>query len=332
MFVEAFPRLAVRLRSTFPDAQVSMIGKGSELRVRFPEFPEWEAEVIALPLHEHFQIFETSILLRYNCMLSASDEDFRRILAAENLGLRGATLTTDRRFGPRAIRISSSFIGQKGRTRDEAENLAIDLMSLFRFARLFEGRIMKSVANKTFSYEMYYFGFLSKSIGRYRFINYARSIFQGSTDRVFGQVMSMIKDDYRYQVVSQREFSATIMPPGSSLEIILRIPKEIPVITCSAALYPCPWEPEKSFALVARLNSAISLGHFEVNADGSLISFVNWKHLTNDLRYFSLDQLLSTVHEAQDLLRAELPMWTAATNRNLAKANAASLNAYNAVA
>ena len=82
-------------------------------------------------------------------------------------------------------------MGQKGRTVDEAENLAIDVLSLLRYARLLEDRIMRSTAGYYFSYEMYHSQYLSKGLGRNRFINYARSIFNGSTERVFGQLSVM---------------------------------------------------------------------------------------------------------------------------------------------
>ena len=331
MLAEAFPRLAIRLRSTFPDAQVLLADGATKMRVSFPAFPAWEVEVTGSPCHEQFQILQTSISMRYECMQNVSDADFHRLLSAENLGLRGATLIADTAHGRRTIQLRSSFMGQKGRTRDEAENMAIDVLSLLRFARLFDDRVVRSIANDKFSYEMYYSQYLSKSIGRNRYINYARSIFQGSTDRVFGQVTAMLKDDHKYGVSLSRHFSATITPNTPGMEIHMRIPEEIPMLTVSAALHSCAWEPERSFELVARLNAKIALGHFEVNADGSLISFVAWKHLTNDLRYYSLDQMISSVHEAELLLRAELPVWKP-TSSELLKAKASSLDAYRAAA
>ena len=337
MLAEAFPRLAIRLRSTFPDARISI--SKEVLRVNFPAFPAWEVEVKAAPSpssvqgveSDQYQIIQSKITLTYDCLKKVSDIDFHRLIAAENLGLRGATLVPETDWGNRAISLRSSFIGQKGRTRDEAENLAIDTLSLLRFARLLEDRILRSVAGMTFSYEMYYSQYLSKSIGRNRFINYARSIFQGSTERVFGQVTNMLKDDYKYKVNTTRSFVATINPPASALTIILRVPEEIPMLTVSCALHVAAWEPDKSFELVARLNSMISMGHFEVNADGSLISFVTWKHLTNDLRYYALDQMIAAVHAAERLLVAELPAWKPLSAETLT-ANASSLDAYRSAA
>jgi hypothetical protein len=327
MLVEAFPRLAIRLRSTFPDAQIKLAENSSGLRVSFPAFPAWEVEVTAAPCHEQFQILQSSIVLHYDCLQDIHEDEFLRLISAENLGLRGATLLADKEHGRRAIKIRSSFVGQKGRTRDEAENIAIDTLSMLRFARLLEDRILRSVAGDRFSYEMYYSQYLSKSIGRNRYINYARSIFQGSSERVFGQVAGMLKDDYKYKVNISRNFIATISPPGSELEIVLRIPEEIPMLTCSASLHMAAWEPDKSFELVARLNPTMTMGHFEVNADGSLISFVSWKHLTNDLRYYSLDQMIASVHEAERVLQAQLPDMKV-NSTEMMKAQASSLDAY----
>lgn len=330
MLSEAFPRLAVRLRSTFPDAKISLTKE--ILRVRLPAFPAWEVEVAATPCHEQFQVIQSKITLTYDCLRNISDSDFNRFISAENLGLRGVTLIAENDWGRRAISIRTSFVGQKGRTRDEAENLAIDVLSLLRFARLIEDRVLRSVAGLKFSYDMYYSQYLSKSIGRNRFINYARSIFQGSTERVFGQVTNMLREEYKYKVNVSRPFMATISRPTSSSTIVLRVPEEIPMLTASAGLRVVSWQAEKSFDLVARLNPQIRFGHFEVNADGSLISFIAWKHLTNDLRYYALDQLLASVNEAESLLENEIRLSENPDGRTISdnelKTNLASLEAY----
>lgn len=325
MLAEAFPRLAIRLRSTFPDAEIAL--KDDGLSVKFPTFPSWEVKVQATPVHDQFQIFESKIILRYECLQDVPEEDFFRLISAENLGLRGATIVCDEAGGRRGLAIRSTFVGQKGRTRDEAESLAIDVLSLLRFARLFDDRVVRSQVGDRFVYDIYYSQYLSRSIGRNRFINYARSIFQGSTERVFGQMSNMLKEDYKYNVASTRALTATVMPPNGSTPIIVRIPEEIPMITCSASLHVAAWESEKSFALVARLNTMIKTGHFEVNADGSLISYVTWKHLTNDLRYYSLDQMIASVHEARALLQTQLPNWEPMSAEML-KVRASSLDAY----
>ena len=329
MLAEAFPRLAVRLRSTFPDADIRLVNNGMGLKVGFPNFPAWEVEVTGVPCHEQFQLVQSTVSLRYECLQDVPEEDFLRLIAGENLGLRGATLLAERDGARRGIRIRTTFLGQKGRTRDEAESLAIDVLSILRYARLLEDRILRSTAGETFSYELYYSQYLSKGLGRNRFINYARSIFQGSTERVFGQVTSMLRDDYKYPVQINRPFVATIVPPSSNLEIVLRIPEEIPMLSCCTSLYAFAWNPARTFELVSRLNWMTEAGHFEVNADGSLVSFVSWKHLTNDLRYYSLDHVIDTVHTADRLLQSELPARKDTSGSQL-KANASSLEAYKA--
>lgn len=325
MLPELFLRLAVRLRSSFPDGKIELTDHG--LLVSFPACPNWEVEVSTKPQSEQFQIVESVIRVRYECLQDIPEGDFARLLAAENLGLRGATLVADETHGKHAIAIRSTFVGQKGRTRDEAENLAIDTLSLLRFARLFEDRVLKSQVNNQFSYDLYYSQYLLRSIGRNRFINYARSIFQGSTGRVFGQMASMMKEDYKYDVNVSRGSVATVTPPGSKTVIILRIPDEIPMLTCSASLHMANCEPEKAFDLVTRLNPLLKSGHLEVNADGSLISFVTWKHLTNDLRYYSLDQMIASVHEAEKLLAEHLPAQEEKTSEQK-KGRVASMDAY----
>jgi hypothetical protein len=141
----------------------------------------------------------------------------------------------------------------------------------------------------------------------------------------------MLKEDYKFKVNVSRPFVATISPPASALTIILRVPEEIPMLTASCALHVAAWEPDKSFELVARLNALVPMGHFEVNADGSLISFVTWKHLTNDLRYYALDQMIVAVIDAERLLTAELPSWKP-LSAEILKQNASSLDAYRSAA
>lgn len=306
MLVEAFPRLAICLRSTFPDADVQLASDAKSLVIGFPTSPAWEVKVSGTACREQFLCIETSIALQYDCLRRVPEDDFNRFIAAENLGLRGTTILVDDSRGPRTLRLRSTFIGLKGRTNDEAENLAIDVISLLRFARMLEDRIHRSTAGDDFSYELYYSTYLSKSIGRSRYINYARQIFRGSTDRVFGQVARLFKEDHKYEVLFDHGLIANLRSPSSDFEINLRIPEQIPMITCSAQLHTFEGKRRDSFALATRLNSKVRFGHFEVSADGSKIFFATWKHLTNDLRLYSLDQLIYSIQEAQWLLKKEL--------------------------
>lgn len=329
MLAEAFPRLAVRLRSTFPDARISV--SSDSMRVSFPAFPAWKVEVKASPCHEQFQVIQSKITLTYDCLRNIPETDFYRLLAAENLGLRGVSLIPD--FAPNdwsqhAIGICTSFVGQKGRTRDEAENLAIDTLSLLRFARLLEDRILRSVGGMKFSYDLYYTQYLAGQIGRNRYINYARSIFQGSTERLFGQVVNMLSEDYKYSVTLSTPYVATLASPDHELTMNLRVPDGIPMLTLSCALKVAPWDANKSFALIAQLNAKLLMGHFEVNADGSLISYVTWKHLTNDFRYYGLDQMINSVLHAKQLLFSEWPSQEPALAPEALREMASSLCAY----
>jgi hypothetical protein len=305
MVLEGFPRLAVRLRSTFPEAEITLIQNGTRLNLSFANFPNWEVQVKSTAGRERFPIVETSISLHYDCLQNIPDQDFHRLLAAENLGLRGATVLAEEKSGHRDIRVRSTFVGQKGRTIDEAENLAIDVLSLLRYARLLEDRILRSTAGYYFSYEMYYSQYLSKGLGRNRFVNYARTVFHGNTTKVFGELSNKLRDDYQYEVEIPQPRVARVRPSSSEIQITVRIPDEIPMISCCATLQSFTSKPEDTFAFVSRLNQQVSMGHFEVNVDGSLVSFVAWKHLTNDLRLYSLDGMLQTIVEAAKLLNSE---------------------------
>jgi hypothetical protein len=317
MALETFPRLAVRLRSSFPDQKISLLAKGEGLRVRFRNFPAWDVVVsmVSSVPPDNFHTIVSSVSLRYECLKEIPEDEFLKFIAAENLGLRGVTLVADESEGQRVIVVRSTFLAQKGRTRDEAENLVIDILSLLRYCRLLEDRITNSTPGEMFSYELYFCTYLSKGLGRNRFINYARSIFDGSTERVFGQFSDMLLKDYSYPVQIQSRNKALITPPESNLEIHLKIPEEIPMLICQATLAAFEWDISKSFALVSKLNSINQTGHFEVNADGFHVSFSAWKHLTNDLRYYSLDKLIQSVPAAEKLLQRTLREMDLQTSR-----------------
>lgn len=330
MFVEAFPRLAIRLRSTFPDANIQLADDAKSIVIGFPASPNWEVRVSGIACREHFLCIETSITLYYECLRRLPEEDFNRFIAAENLGLRGATILVEDSKGPRTLRLRATFIGQKGRSTDEAENIAIDVISLLRFARMLEDRILRSSVADEFSFELYYSTYLSKSIGRSRYINYARNIFRGSTERVFGQVARLFKEDHKYEVVFDRGLIANLRNPSIDFEINFRIPDQIPMIACSALLHTFEGKRRDSYALASRLNSKVKFGHFEVSADGSKIFFATWKHLTNDLRLYSLDQLLHSIHEAYWILRKELAATVASPEpvKDCSEDRTAALDAY----
>lgn len=316
MLAEAIPRLVVRLRSAFPEARVDLRSSGMDqsiLCVSFPNHPTWKVETKGKffgGLKNEFQLFESTLLLKYDCLQQIPEEDYQRFIASENFGLRGVTLVPERDPGrdgsQRLIRVRAAFVGQKGRTRDEGENLLIDILSLLRFARLLEDRILRSTAAGDFCFEMYHSQYVSGSRGRNRYINYARNIFQGSTERAFGQVAAMLRDDFQYDVQITGAGVARVLPPDSDLEIILRVPEEIPMITCYAPLHSVTGPQRKALDLSARLNAKVEGGHFEVSVDNSTISYVSWKHLTNDLRLYSLDHMITAISRASDALQVAL--------------------------
>lgn len=328
MSVEAIPRLAVTLRSTFPDARIEL-KKGNVLTLVFPNHPAWDIEVAARPFMDptggDFQILQSTVTLRFECLQQTNEHDFLKLLTCENFGLRGVSVLADREGGQRVLRVRGSFLGSKGRTRDEAENAAIDVLSLIRYSRLLQDRILRSSAGGWFSYEMYFSQYFAPTRGRSRYVNYARSVFQGSTERVFGQVTSMLKDDYGYDVELSDPGIAriTTAPKDESsppMELVLRLPYEVPMLTCYVPLHLSSTALSEAnqrsrhkrlpgpqlMDLVASLNHATDVGHFEVGPDGHLLSFVTWKHLTNDLRFFSIDHMIGSVHAAQRLINHEI--------------------------
>lgn len=307
MVSEVLPRLMVCLRSAFPDANIEMTDQNRRIRVVLKNQPSWPIEISARPYIDGFQFIRSEINLKYDCLSQAREADFLHLLSAENTGLRGVSLVAPsaERKG-RQLRIQSSFLGQMGRTKDEEENLVINLLSLVRYARILEDRILRSSAGGSFSFEMYHSQYRSVSAARSRYVNYARSIFRGSADRVFGQLAVMLKKDHGCQIQNTGPRIASVITQNSELEIELNIPDEIPLITFRARLLSRPGRTLENMARVARLNRDFAeLGHFELSSDSNAIFFATWKHLTNDLRYFSLDQLLKSVLEANTHLRAD---------------------------
>lgn len=312
MLTEALPRLVVRLQSAFPEAKVTLAGADDGtpvIRAMFPNHPNWRIECLGSPIagaKDQFQFIESALFLHYDSLQKIREEDFLRLVASENFGLRGVSLIAESKNGRRLIRVKTGFVGQKGRTRDEGENLTIDVLSLLRFARLLEDRIQRSTAAGEFCYEMYHSQYISGSRGRNRYINYARSVFQGSTERVFGQISGMLRSDFGYDVQVMGTNVAKVTPPKAPYDIVLRIPDEVPMLTCFAPLHANEGSLRGALELTSRLNARAEAGHFELSADGTTLSFVAWKHLTNDLRLYSLDHMVKAVNRAEEALQEEL--------------------------
>lgn len=352
MSSEAIPRLAIELRSVFPDARIELRDSRS-MRIRFPSMNGTDREMeIATKMiqeqgqkqgrgHDLLQLIETGLVLRYECLQGVPVEDVEQLIASENAGLRGVTVTSGESNGTgiganantsantntrsetksptnnhagsgsrsRVLRLRTGFIGQKGRSIDERENLVIDILSLVRFARLFDDRILRSRVGEAFCYEIYRSQYgphhTSQGRARTRYVNYARSIFKGSQERAFHQLIAMLREDYKYRVVISSPGVASVFIPGAPFEVVLRVPEDIPIVTSTAMLRG---EPHTASAigdrrpsmttLVNRLNRSFDYGHFETSPNGRQVSFSVWKHLTNDLRLFALDHMISAVARA----------------------------------
>lgn len=304
MLVEAIPRLAAHLRTVIPEAQIELENQ-NHLVVSPSAFPEWRIQVSGKPVHDEFQILQTSLDLEFESLSRITDSDFNRLIATENFGLRGVTLLKGE-GSPRRLRIRTGFLGQMGRTLDEMENTTIDILSTLRFARLLKDRIQRSSAGGDFSIEMYHSMYIVGSRGWQRHINSGRSFFKGSTERFFGQLVTMLQKDHKCQPTVQERNIAKVQLPNSDLEIVMRVPEEMPIISFYTPIQIADRNPSKIMATLEELNRKTDFGHFEATQKGSLISFVTWKHLTNDLRYFSLDHLITSTLKAEELLRLRL--------------------------
>lgn len=303
------PRLAVRLRSSLPDAQIRFDGD-SRINLRLPALNQRELVITAR--REEFNgseplfLIESSIELKFDTLQRASDHEILKLVASENQGLRGVTLEARIEGNVKTIRLRSSFAAFKGRSIDEAENILIDVLSIARFAKLLEDRIIRSSAGGIFCVEMHHSQYVSKSGTRLRYVNYARSVFQGSAERVFGEMCAILKSDYNCRLKLNDPLSATATK-DSQQELQLRVPTENPIAVLTTKICEVSSSELAKFGGMLRklnqLNLAIAFGHFEAALDHESgrysITFVACKHLTNDVRIYSLDHALHAVAGAE---------------------------------
>lgn len=300
--VEAIPRLAVAMQSVLIDAQIQVIGH-HKIEIRFDGLPSWQIAVQSHLMNSQFQMIETLIDLKPLCIASMSRLELQRLAATENLGLRGVTIlpvypaSSDERAG---LRIRAAFMGQKGRTNDEIENLAIDIMTVLSFARTLEDRMTDNAIAGEFSFELYNTRFESPMLAQpVRFITTGRHVFSGSQDRVFSEIMKTLKNDLAFNVREIETRTSLVQTPDSKLEIVVKIPNEIPIFVAHAPLMKLDdMTPQEIWELLDELNSQGEAGHFEVNPADMVLSFTTWKHLTNDLRHFSFDHTIFSVSRA----------------------------------
>lgn len=313
---EALPRLATALQSVLEDSQVQVIN-ADKLSVRFDGMPNWKVDVSrhqfvqrkssTAPI-EQCQMVETSIDVKPLCIASLSKVELQRLAARENFGLRGVTvipvIADNSNQGRSGLRVRAAFVAQTGASSDESENLAIDIITVLNFARTLEDRLTSHTVSGDFSFELYNARFENPLYARpVRFLTIGQKVFEGSDDRVFAEVMKSIqaRSIHKVQVVSERTatltWSATLT--STPLQIQARIPSDIPMFVVQAPVAQLvDLQPQSRWDLVEKLNAMCDVGHFEMNPDDFTLSFTAWKHLTNDLRAFSFDHAISSVHRA----------------------------------
>lgn len=302
MMDEAIPRLAVAMQSVLADAQIQVLGQHS-LDIRFDGLPSWKIAVVRKMVNNQHQIIESQIDLTPLCLASMLPAELQRLAAIENTGLRGVTVVplepgvSDYRGG---LRVRAAFVGQKGRTTDEVENLAIDILTVLSFARTLEDRLTNSTIAGEFSFELYNARNADSAlIQQTRFITTGQRIFEGSQDRVFHEVMKTMKSEFSFDIRAAGERTSILRAPGSTLEIVTKIPNEIPIFVAHADLMKLDgMTPAQIWNLLEELNSQGEAGHFEANLNEGYLSFTAWKHLTNDLRHFSFDHTIFSVIRA----------------------------------
>ncbi len=311
---EAIPRLAVSMRSVLSDASVQVLEKNN-IEIRFDGLPAWKIDVARTLVNHQYQMFSTSIDLAPRCLESMSLIDLQKLAAVENLGLRGATiLPIDPALneGRGALRIRSTYLGQKGRSTDEVENLTIDILNVLAFARTLEDRLTDSAIAGEFSFELYSSRFETRTIvPPSRFVSNGQVLFQGSTERVFAEITKSLKTELGFQIRNAGNKAAIVVAPAtktdSPIEIVIRIPDEIPVFVAHAPLLKISGKSATEIAaMLDDLNSQAEAGHFEFNPVDQILCFTSWKHLTNDLRHFSFDHTILSVNRAYTLATENL--------------------------
>jgi len=293
------------------DAQITVIGQ-ERIEIRFDGLASMQINVVRHLVNNRFQMIESQLDLAPLSIANLSRTDLARLAAIENLGMRGVSVLPidgEQNNGRAALRIRSGFVGQKGRTVDEIENLAIDVLTTIAFARQLEDRITAHAVAGEFSFELFEARRKARPFVANRFINHGQMIFSGSTDRVFSQICTTLRNDFHFAVKTLSSNTAHVEPPriqglsvGKGLEILAKIPSETPIFYCHASLMKLDsTSTENIWLLLADLNSQLESGHFEWNPIDQILSFVSWKHLTNDLRHFSFDYVMFSAAHAYAL-------------------------------
>lgn len=302
MMEETIPSLATAMKTVLADAQVHVLGQ-QQIDIVFDGLPAWKISVMRKLVNNQYQMIESQIDLMPLCIASMSATELQRLAAAENLGLRGVTVLplqanmNDDRAG---LRIRAAFVGQKGQTTDEIENLAIDILTVLSFARTLEDRLTDNTVAGEFSFELYKSRIVNTTNSQSaRFITTGQNVFEGSQERVFTEIAKALKNEFSFDVKSLGERSALVRAPNSELEIVIKIPNDIPLFVTHAPLIKLSdMNSAQICQLLEELNSQGEAGHFEVDFNTEMLSFTAWKHLTNDLRNFSFDHIVFSVIRA----------------------------------
>jgi len=315
-------RLARSLQDQFSDdlviqviqtpATQNVAHANSVIEVRNQGVPAWTACVSQRPSENnaHQILVETCIEVFPNALQSLDEDALLRLTANENLGLRGVSVVAEIRDSKRILRLRSTYLTQAAASRDEDENMAIDLMTCLRYAQTLEDRITGCSVAGQFSFELYATRHEQPGRQPVRYTTESSSVFNGSTERVFGQVCEILTTDFSFQVNRVSAQTAMISMPGADLQIVGKIPEEIPMFTCSAPLIQMNdsmrFQDRQIWSMLNELNAQSEHGHFEFNPFDRVLSFASWKHLTNDLRHSSFDHVvLAAVHaftKAQNML------------------------------
>lgn len=301
---ETIPRLAVAMQSALTDAQIQVLGT-QQIDIRFDGLPAWKISVMRKLVNNQHQMIETQIDLIPLFLASMSAVELQRLAAIENLGLRGVTvipIVPDAENERGGLRIRAAFVGQKGRSTDEVENLAIDILTVLTFARMLEDRVTENSIAGEFSFELYNSRSENHSSPAIRFIKTGQKIFEGSDDRVFSEITKTMANEFSFEVRNTGERTAIIRAPNAKFEIVVKIPNETSIFVAHAPLMKLEnMTPERIWALLEELNSQGEAGHFEINPTDNILCFTAWKHLTNDLRHFSFDHAIFSVNRAYAL-------------------------------
>lgn len=304
---DVIPRLANTMRSVLTDAQIQVhqSEQESQFDLRFDGLPSWRLIVQNHSITSDYQMIETHIDLFPLCIASLSKTELQRLTASENSGLRGVTVSPlhseahDDRSG---LRVRARFLAQMGDSDDEVENLTADILTVLTFARTLEDRLTENTVAGEFSFELYNSRFEAPNATlSARFVRTDQNIFEGSSERVYHEVMSKIRPSFRYEMRNAGPRSSILTVEGSEplLEIVTKIPDEAAMFIAHAPLLNLTgMDPSDVWSLLEELNSSTEVGHFEVSPSDMILCFTTWKHLTNDLRQFSFEHAIVSVNNA----------------------------------